>query len=105
MFPFEVRSRPQIFFPYFSFGFCHFPVGIMAVIPCFNLQNGFNMNESYDYQDCIGLRVKPRKGDGLLFYSLFPNGTIDAVSLISLLHHFSICFLMFVFAIRSKIPV
>ncbi|RDX60092.1 putative prolyl 4-hydroxylase 9, partial [Mucuna pruriens] len=40
-------------------------------------QNGFNMDGSYGFEDCIGLRVRPRKGDGLLFYSLFPNGTID----------------------------
>jgi prolyl 4-hydroxylase len=25
------------------------------------------------------LKVKPRKGDGLLFYSLMVNGTIDQV--------------------------
>lgn len=44
------------------------------------MQNGLNMDASYDFQDCTGLKVKPRKGDGLLFYSLFPNGTIDPVS-------------------------
>ena len=38
------------------------------------------MDASYDFQDCMGLKVKPRKGDGLLFYSLFPNATIDPVS-------------------------
>ncbi|KDP44469.1 hypothetical protein JCGZ_16302 [Jatropha curcas] len=36
---------------------------------------------SYDYKKCIGLKVKPRQGDGILFYSLFPNGTIDETSL------------------------
>ena len=45
------------------------------------LQNGMKMDPSYGYEDCIGLRVKPRKGDGLLFYTLFPNGTIDPVSI------------------------
>ncbi|KAJ1414519.1 Prolyl 4-hydroxylase, alpha subunit [Sesbania bispinosa] len=47
----------------------------------FPFENGLNMDGSYNYEDCIGLRVKPRKGDGLLFYSLFPNGTIDPKSL------------------------
>ncbi|CAL1398971.1 unnamed protein product [Linum trigynum] len=35
----------------------------------------------YDYKQCVGLKVKPRQGDGLLFYSVFPNGTIDKMSL------------------------
>ncbi|XP_059457182.1 probable prolyl 4-hydroxylase 9 [Corylus avellana] len=47
----------------------------------FPFENGFNMDASYDFQDCMGLKVKPRKGDGLLFYSLFPNATIDPTSL------------------------
>ncbi|KAK7309170.1 hypothetical protein RJT34_05692 [Clitoria ternatea] len=47
----------------------------------FPFENGLNMDGSYDYEGCIGLRVKPRKGDGLLFHSLFPNGTIDPTSL------------------------
>ncbi|XP_027360889.1 probable prolyl 4-hydroxylase 9 isoform X2 [Abrus precatorius] len=47
----------------------------------FPFENGLNMDGSYGYEDCIGLRVRPRKGDGLLFYSLFPNGTIDPTSL------------------------
>lgn len=42
-------------------------------------QNESNMNVGYDYEQCIGLKVKPRQGDGLLFYSLFVNGTIDPV--------------------------
>ncbi|KAL5209238.1 hypothetical protein ABZP36_004861 [Zizania latifolia] len=42
-------------------------------------QNGENMDVEYDYEKCIGLKVKPRKGDGLLFYSLMVNGTIDPV--------------------------
>lgn len=40
------------------------------------------MDGTYDYRECIGLKVKPQRGDGLLFYSLFPNGTIDAVSVL-----------------------
>ncbi|KAA8531598.1 hypothetical protein F0562_006307 [Nyssa sinensis] len=47
----------------------------------FPFENRLNMNGNYDYQKCIGLKVKPRRGDGLLFYSLFPNGTIDPTSL------------------------
>ncbi|KAH7575379.1 hypothetical protein JRO89_XS02G0094300 [Xanthoceras sorbifolium] len=45
----------------------------------FPFENGSNMNSGYDFRKCIGLKVKPRRGDGLLFYSLFPNGTIDRV--------------------------
>ncbi|XP_020580054.1 probable prolyl 4-hydroxylase 9 [Phalaenopsis equestris] len=40
-----------------------------------------NIDFSYDYRKCIGLKVKPQQGDGLLFYSLFTNGTIDPTSL------------------------
>ncbi|KAF3440853.1 hypothetical protein FNV43_RR19139 [Rhamnella rubrinervis] len=47
----------------------------------FPFENGFKMDGNYDCQECIGLKVKPRRGDGLLFYSLFPNGTIDVTSL------------------------
>ncbi|KAF9619673.1 hypothetical protein IFM89_007994 [Coptis chinensis] len=47
----------------------------------FPYENGSNMDINYDFQECIGLKVKPRQGDGLLFYSLFPNGTIDQTSL------------------------
>ncbi|CAK9186286.1 unnamed protein product [Ilex paraguariensis] len=47
----------------------------------FPFENGLNMDANYDFRKCIGLKVKPRRGDGLLFYSLFPNGTIDATSL------------------------
>ncbi|KAI4315041.1 hypothetical protein L6164_027889 [Bauhinia variegata] len=54
------------------------PEGGETVFP---FENGLNMDGSYSYEDCIGLRVRPRRGDGLLFYSLFPNGTIDPTSL------------------------
>ncbi|KAG5526355.1 hypothetical protein RHGRI_032589 [Rhododendron griersonianum] len=47
----------------------------------FPYENGANMRMGYDYEKCIGLKVKPRQGDGLLFYSLFLNGTIDKTSL------------------------
>ncbi|KAF2298133.1 hypothetical protein GH714_015420 [Hevea brasiliensis] len=46
----------------------------------FVVQNGLEIDENYDFQKCIGLQVKPRQGDGLLFYSLFPNNTIDPVN-------------------------
>ncbi|GAB2259928.1 hypothetical protein Droror1_Dr00010783 [Drosera rotundifolia] len=39
------------------------------------------LDASYDFTQCIGLKVKPKQGDGLLFYSLFVNGTIDPTSL------------------------
>ncbi|KAK3017820.1 hypothetical protein RJ639_003677 [Escallonia herrerae] len=47
----------------------------------FPFENGLNMDANYDYRKCTGLKVRPRQGDGLLFYSLFPNGTIDQTSL------------------------
>ncbi|KAL0543124.1 hypothetical protein IC582_018211 [Cucumis melo] len=47
----------------------------------FPFENGSNMDGTYNYQACVGLKVKPRQGDGLLFYSVFPNGTIDPTSL------------------------
>ncbi|KAK8698872.1 hypothetical protein V6N13_114978 [Hibiscus sabdariffa] len=37
--------------------------------------------KGYDYRQCVGLKIKPRRGDGLLFYSLLLNGTIDPTSL------------------------
>lgn len=40
-----------------------------------------NLNINYDYKQCIGLKVKPRQGDALLFYSMFHNGTFDKTSL------------------------
>ncbi|KAH6838157.1 2-oxoglutarate and oxygenase superfamily protein [Perilla frutescens var. hirtella] len=47
----------------------------------FPLENGQNMDSNYDFGKCLGLKVKPQRGDGLLFYSVFPNGTIDPTSL------------------------
>ncbi|CAA2996357.1 probable prolyl 4-hydroxylase 9 [Olea europaea subsp. europaea] len=47
----------------------------------FPYENGANMGVGYDYERCIGFKVRPRQGDGLLFYSLYPNGTIDKTSL------------------------
>ncbi|CAN1813337.1 Probable prolyl 4-hydroxylase 9 [Linum perenne] len=47
----------------------------------FPLENGISIPENYDFKECIGLKVKPRQGDGLLFYSLHPNNTIDPTSL------------------------
>ncbi|KAF8377622.1 hypothetical protein HHK36_031004 [Tetracentron sinense] len=47
----------------------------------FPFESGLNMDVGYDYKKCIGLKVKPRQGDGLLFYSVFANGTIDQASL------------------------
>ncbi|KAL0343534.1 UNVERIFIED_CONTAM: putative prolyl 4-hydroxylase 9 [Sesamum angustifolium] len=47
----------------------------------FPFENGQNMDANYDFRKCVGLKVRPHRGDGLLFYSLFPNGTIDPTSL------------------------
>ncbi|XP_038684938.1 probable prolyl 4-hydroxylase 9 [Tripterygium wilfordii] len=47
----------------------------------FPFENGTRISSGYDYKQCVGLKVKPRRGDGLLFYSLFVNGTIDQLSL------------------------
>ncbi|CAN6554802.1 unnamed protein product [Malus baccata var. baccata] len=49
--------------------------------PCSLIENGAEMGMSYDYRKCIGLKIMPKQGDGLLFYSMFPNGTIDPTSL------------------------
>ncbi|OMO56522.1 Oxoglutarate/iron-dependent dioxygenase [Corchorus capsularis] len=46
----------------------------------FPYENGLNMDENYDYTKCTGLKVKPHLGDGILFYSLFPNNSIDPTS-------------------------
>ncbi|KAG6789733.1 hypothetical protein POTOM_005857 [Populus tomentosa] len=45
----------------------------------FPFENGSAVSSGFEYKQCVGLKVKPRQGDGLLFYSLFPNGTIDRV--------------------------
>ncbi|XP_024023145.1 probable prolyl 4-hydroxylase 9 isoform X1 [Morus notabilis] len=47
----------------------------------FPFENGEKIDMGFDYRKCTGLKVKPRRGDGLLFYSVFPNGTIDQLSL------------------------
>ncbi|XP_034923282.1 probable prolyl 4-hydroxylase 9 [Populus alba] len=47
----------------------------------FPFENGSAVSSGFEYKQCVGLKVKPRQGDGLLFYSLFPNGTIDRTSL------------------------
>lgn len=46
----------------------------------FPIENDENF-EGYDAQKCNGLRVKPHQGDAILFYSIFPNNTIDPASL------------------------
>ncbi|KAL0450199.1 UNVERIFIED_CONTAM: putative prolyl 4-hydroxylase 9 [Sesamum latifolium] len=62
MFPFEVSSLPFLLVPNFFYlmGKTWMPIMISAN---------------------VGLKVRPHRGDGLLFYSLFPNGTIDPTSL------------------------
>ena len=75
MFPFEVRS--ECFTLSFYYRFHLWWIG--KPLKFSDVQNDSNMGIGYDYKKCIGLKVKPRRGDGLLFYSLFPNGTIDKV--------------------------
>ncbi|CAA7032559.1 unnamed protein product [Microthlaspi erraticum] len=47
----------------------------------FPFEDERNMDGSYDYMKCTGMRVKPRRGDAIFFYNLLPNGTIDERSL------------------------
>lgn len=73
MFPFEVRAKVIL------------KISLIleseySLYSC--VQNGIPEDDNYDFQKCVGLRVKPRRGDGVLFYSVFPNGTIDEVSYI-----------------------
>ncbi|RVW72414.1 putative prolyl 4-hydroxylase 9 [Vitis vinifera] len=42
----------------------------------FPFEHDLNIGTGYDYKKCIGLKVKPQRGDGLLFYSVFPNGLL-----------------------------
>lgn len=78
MFPYEVRSWD-------IHSFIFLVLALVSTVMCWTAiriffpQNGSNMGTGYDYEKCIGLKVKPRKGDGLLFYSLYLNGTIDKV--------------------------
>lgn len=45
-------------------------------------QNGLNRLRGIDFTSCeAGLKVKPRKGDALLFWSVHPNNTFDRSSL------------------------
>ena len=45
-------------------------------------ENGLNRLRGIDYTSCeVGLKVKPRKGDALLFWSVHPNNTFDRSSL------------------------
>lgn len=82
MFPFEVSLQYIIAYIYTQHNFFFFKFWLLNSNG-FDCQNGANMGAGYDYKQCIGLKVKPRKGDGLLFYSVFPNGTIDQVNKVS----------------------
>jgi prolyl 4-hydroxylase len=37
------------------------------------------MNSGCDFKECLGLKVKPRQGDALLFYLMHVNGTFDKI--------------------------
>lgn len=53
----------------------------------FQGMNGMTNQEGFDFKTCDrGLKVKPKAGDGLLFYSLHANGTFDKVSVVIVLH-------------------
>jgi prolyl 4-hydroxylase len=79
----DVEEGGETMFPYEVSANIIFYIFLVADYnaSCTDLQNWENMNIGYDYEKCIGLKVKPRKGDGLLFYSLAVNGTIDPTSL------------------------
>ncbi|KAJ4826653.1 putative prolyl 4-hydroxylase 9 [Turnera subulata] len=47
----------------------------------FPYEDGFDYVRGHDSRPCNGFKIRPRQGDGLLFYSLFPNNTIDPTSL------------------------
>lgn len=59
-----------------------------------------NLDSNYDFRKCLGLKVKPRRGDGLLFYSLFSNGTIDPVTPVVLLSPVSAPLFIIVFLVN-----
>lgn len=43
---------------------------------------GLEHQATVDYKSCdVGFRYKPRAGDALLFYSMYPNNTLDKHSL------------------------
>ncbi|KAL4446852.1 hypothetical protein ABPG77_008096 [Micractinium sp. CCAP 211/92] len=45
-------------------------------------KNGLERLATIDYKACdTGIKVKPRQGDALLFWSVSPNGTVDKHSL------------------------
>ena len=45
-------------------------------------KGGMKRLHGIDYTSCeVGLKVKPRKGDALLFWSVHPNNTFDRSSL------------------------
>lgn len=46
----------------------------------FPFENGSNTDIGYDYEKRIGLKIKTNRGDGLLFFSMFLNQTIDPAS-------------------------
>ena len=44
--------------------------------------NDEHLTRSVDYKSCdVGLKVKPGRGDALLFHNVHPNGTFDKASL------------------------
>lgn len=54
-----------------------------TVLPLEGANGGNRLTEpGWSFKNCsVGLRYKPRMGDALLFYSIFPNGTFERRSL------------------------